>query len=173
MAQTKADGGPRGAKRIGRAEGGQTSATDGESGQAPAPCKSGPCGGKGRTCARCAYSHWVGPGCAAVMIGAWLGRLLCANHPDSRGELREVGPGGTFLTCDHTVEHMRSEFFEPMLVPREERADADPQDHAHADILESARARAQEIIAASAPTPIDAELLERIQSEFGVTMPSV
>jgi trimethylamine--corrinoid protein Co-methyltransferase len=32
--------------------------------------------------------------------------------------IREVGPGGQFLTCEHTLNHFRNEFWQPQLCDR-------------------------------------------------------
>jgi len=86
-------------------------------------------------------------------------------------EIASVGPGGNFVAQEHTLEHMRTEFLEPMLVSREERAAADsPRDHAHADILESARQRAARIVEAAPPSTVPASIDESIRSRFGITL---
>jgi trimethylamine--corrinoid protein Co-methyltransferase len=87
-------------------------------------------------------------------------------------EIAEAGPGGNFLALEHTVNHMRTEFLEPMLIPREERASADsPQDHRHADILDSARGRAKEIIASREVTPLGDDVAKAIEKRFGLAVP--
>jgi trimethylamine--corrinoid protein Co-methyltransferase len=87
-------------------------------------------------------------------------------------QIAEVGPGGNFLALEHTVKHMRTEFLEPMLVPREERASAgSPQERGHADILESARRRAKEIIANREFSAIPQELDERIRAKYRIAFP--
>jgi trimethylamine--corrinoid protein Co-methyltransferase len=83
-------------------------------------------------------------------------------------EIAEVGPGGTFLPLEHTVRHMRTEFLEPELLPREERAAAaSPGEHRHADILEIARRRAREIIEGGAAPALPGAVEARIRSEYG------
>ena len=84
-------------------------------------------------------------------------------------EIAEVGPGGNFLALEHTLEHMRTEFLEPMLVPREERASAEsPQGHAHADILESARRRAKDIIESATAVALPPGVNEQILSKYAI-----
>lgn len=81
-------------------------------------------------------------------------------------EIREVGPGGNFLTQEHTLRHLRTEYFEPMLAPRKERSLPESlQDHRHLDVLYRAREKAAEIIATrqvpAIPEEIDAQILEK------------
>jgi trimethylamine--corrinoid protein Co-methyltransferase len=76
--------------------------------------------------------------------------------------LLEKGPGGDFLGEEHTVEHMRSEFFAPRLANREKREAMEPNSDALArarEFVESVRARE--------PQPCLApKLSERILREF-------
>ena len=53
----------------------------------------------------------------------------------------EVGPGGNFMTEDHTLEYMFSEFFVPDLANREKRERMAP----HAAAWDRARARVDEV----------------------------
>jgi len=87
-------------------------------------------------------------------------------------EIAEVGPGGNFLSLEHTLAHMRTEFLEPVFVPREEHASAgSPRDHKHADILQSARRRAKEIIANREFSAIPQELDDRIREKYQIELP--
>ncbi len=57
----------------------------------------------------------------------------------------QVGPGGSYLTTDHTLDHLTSEFIEPMLADRSDRAHW--EDAGMEAIVEKARRRAMEILA--------------------------
>ena len=41
-----------------------------------------------------------------------------ATAPDTMSPLVQVGPGGNYLTHDHTLRHMRGEFFMPQVADR-------------------------------------------------------
>jgi trimethylamine--corrinoid protein Co-methyltransferase len=87
-------------------------------------------------------------------------------------EIAEVGPGGNFLALEHTVAHMRTEFLEPELLPREERASAgSPRDHRHVEILQSARQRAMEIIQAREASALPREADSRIREKYRIASP--
>lgn len=78
--------------------------------------------------------------------------------------IREVGPGGNFVTHPHTFRHMRTENFEPRVAERS----------SYAGWLEKgswtstgkANNLAKEILEAHQPIPIEKEKLERIAAEF-------
>jgi len=74
-------------------------------------------------------------------------------------EIRSVGPGGNFLSLEHTRQHLREEYLEPMLASRRERAAMAPApDDRHRDILDIARRRAKEIIDQAQPPKISPEM---------------
>ncbi len=87
-------------------------------------------------------------------------------------EIREVGPGGNFLSLEHTVRHLRHEYFEPMLASRQERSGmaATPDDR-HRDILQNARRRAEEIIEQAQPPRIPPEIDRDIRDRFEILCP--
>jgi len=79
-----------------------------------------------------------------------------------------VGPGGTFLDTDHTLEHLHTEYLEPMLAPRHERnAPETLQENTHLDVLYRARANAEQIIETvevdALPDDVDRTIRERYQ----------
>jgi len=84
-------------------------------------------------------------------------------------EIRTVGPGGNFLSLEHTIRHFRSEYFEPMLASRRERADMAPTpDDRHRDILDSARRRAKEIIDQPRRSYIAPEIDRYIRDRYAI-----
>jgi len=84
-------------------------------------------------------------------------------------EIREVGPGGNFLALEHTVRHLRDEYFEPMLASRRERADMAPApDDLHQEVLDGARRRAAEIIEQTRPVRIPPDVDRQIRSRFEI-----
>jgi trimethylamine--corrinoid protein Co-methyltransferase len=74
----------------------------------------------------------------------------------------ELGPGGDFIAEDHTVEHMRSEFFVPKLANRDKRERVQEQDTAEA----RARAFVDEIRKAEPVHQLEAGLRESILQKF-------
>lgn len=84
-------------------------------------------------------------------------------------EIRQVGPGGNFLALEHTIQHLRGEYLEPMLASRKQRAGMGPvPDDRHRDILGSARQRAREIIEQAQPPEIPAEIDREIRDRFEI-----
>jgi trimethylamine--corrinoid protein Co-methyltransferase len=84
-------------------------------------------------------------------------------------EIRSVGPGGNFLSREHTIEHLRDEYFEPMLASRKQRASMAPvPDDRHRDILHSARQRAREIIDQAQPPGIPTKIDRQIRNRFQI-----
>ncbi|MCL2162960.1 MAG: trimethylamine methyltransferase family protein [Oscillospiraceae bacterium] len=79
--------------------------------------------------------------------------------------INEVGPSGNFLAHDHTVEHVRSEFFFPKVSDRRNRAvwEEDGGLDAHA----RAHGIAAKILAGHRPTPpVDPKLRAEIRRAF-------
>ncbi len=84
-------------------------------------------------------------------------------------EIRTVGPGGSFLSLEHTIQHLRDEYLEPMLASRQQRAGMAPTpDDRHRDILQSARRRAKEIIDQARPPGIPPEIDHQIRNRFEI-----
>ena len=84
-------------------------------------------------------------------------------------EIREVGPGGNFLSLDHTVRHFRREYFEPMLASRRQREDMAPTpDDRHRDILQTARQRAKEIISQTQRSYVSPEIDRQIRNLYPI-----
>jgi trimethylamine--corrinoid protein Co-methyltransferase len=103
-------------------------------------------------------------------------KMLRGIHVDEEhlalDEIRTVGPGGNFLSLEHTVEHLRDEYLEPMLASRKQRAGMAPlPDDRHRDILDSARQRAREIIDRAQPPEIPPEIDRRIRNRFEILCP--
>jgi trimethylamine--corrinoid protein Co-methyltransferase len=76
--------------------------------------------------------------------------------------LIEKGPGKDFMTEEHTVRHMRDEFFVPELANRDKRSPAAEADSAMA----RAKARVEEIRKAPAASCLDQPVRERILEMF-------
>jgi trimethylamine--corrinoid protein Co-methyltransferase len=84
-------------------------------------------------------------------------------------EIRTVGPGGNFLSLEHTVRHFRQEYFEPMLASRRERAGMAPTpDNRHRDILDNARQQAKEIIDRAEQRRIPPEIDQQIRNRYEI-----
>lgn len=87
-------------------------------------------------------------------------------------EIKKAGPGGNFLSSRHTRKYMRTEFLEPMLVPRHERtAPETMQDHKHLDILLRARAKAKDIIESSQGNEIPPVVDRKLREKFNIMAP--
>src|SRR3972149_10859805 len=79
--------------------------------------------------------------------------------------IEEVGPGGDFLAQEHTVAHMRSEFFEPAVTDRQHREKwvaAGAQ-----NTWQRANKRVGEILEKHQPQGLPAEIDKKIRSRFG------
>jgi trimethylamine--corrinoid protein Co-methyltransferase len=84
-------------------------------------------------------------------------------------EIGSAGPGGSFLALQHTVEHLRDEYLEPMLATRAQRAGMAPTpDDRHRDVLDSARQRARQIIDQAHPPGISPETDQQIRDRFEI-----
>ena len=77
----------------------------------------------------------------------------------------EVGPGGHFLMADHTIRHMRSEFYYPSSVVDRQGWDMWQQDGGR-DAVERARQIAQDILAHHRPDPLDPSVEQWIRKRF-------
>ncbi len=76
-----------------------------------------------------------------------------------------VGPGGHFLMADHTLRHMRSEFYYPSTVVDRQSWDTWHQDGA-LDARERAREIARDILAHHRPEPLDPATESWIRERF-------
>jgi len=76
-----------------------------------------------------------------------------------------VGPGGHFLMADHTLRHMRSEFYYPSTVVDRQGWDQWHQDGA-LDARERAREIARDILANHRPEPLDPATESWIRARF-------
>jgi trimethylamine--corrinoid protein Co-methyltransferase len=78
-----------------------------------------------------------------------------------------VGPGGHFLLEDHTVEHLRSEYYFPSLVMNRQGRDQWVEEGSH-DARARARYIAQGILAEHKPTPLPEEVDSWIHERFPI-----
>ncbi len=76
--------------------------------------------------------------------------------------IEKVGPGGNFLAEEHTIKHMRSEFFFPQVADRSKREKW--LSEGGKDAREKAKQIAKHILATHKPLPIPREVEERIKS---------
>jgi trimethylamine--corrinoid protein Co-methyltransferase len=74
----------------------------------------------------------------------------------------EKGPGQDFMTEEHTVRHMRGEFFIPRLANREKRESMSPGD----DALARARRTVREMRLSPPPSRLPSQVRARILSSF-------
>jgi trimethylamine--corrinoid protein Co-methyltransferase len=74
----------------------------------------------------------------------------------------EKGPGKDFVAEEHTVRHMRNEFFEPQLANRKKRESSGP----HEDALSRARAFVNEIRTAKAESRLPTEVRDQVLQRF-------
>jgi trimethylamine--corrinoid protein Co-methyltransferase len=75
--------------------------------------------------------------------------------------IREVGPGGEYLTHDHTLEHFKSDYWSPQLGntlawDKWEKSGAK-------DIRAKARERVKKILATHQPKPLEPEVQKKLQ----------
>ncbi|MBE0465948.1 MAG: trimethylamine methyltransferase family protein, partial [Candidatus Desulforudis sp.] len=85
-------------------------------------------------------------------------------NPDTLAEevIRRVGPGGNFLTEEHTLRHFRGEFLFPPLGDRQLRRAWEEQ--GSKDAWARAREKARTILAEHRPTPVDARVVAAVQA---------
>ena len=74
----------------------------------------------------------------------------------------QKGPGGDFLTEEHTVRHMRGEFFAPRLANRDKRESLQPG----SDALSRAKAFVREVRERDHDSRLPQETREQMLSEF-------
>jgi trimethylamine--corrinoid protein Co-methyltransferase len=85
--------------------------------------------------------------------------------------INEVGPGGNFFSTRHTRKYLRSEYFEPMLMPRSARTSPETlQEQQPLQILHYAREKAREIIEGHETLAIPQEIDKRIRERYGILL---
>jgi len=77
----------------------------------------------------------------------------------------EIGPGGHYLTSEHTIRHMRSEFYYPSAVVDRQGWEMWQQDGG-LDAVERARGIARDILANHRPEPLDQAVESWIRRRF-------
>jgi len=83
--------------------------------------------------------------------------------------IRQVGPGGSYVESEHTLDYLNEEFFEPMLADRTDREDWERS--GMEGIADKARKRAHDILAArrerghsnQIPRQIDRQIRDRFE----------
>ena len=78
--------------------------------------------------------------------------------------IQAVGPGGHFLTEDHTMRYLRSEFFFPRISDREPRENWEAE--GASNTRQRARQRAQEPLDSHQPLPLPEDAVQRIHAEI-------
>jgi trimethylamine--corrinoid protein Co-methyltransferase len=78
--------------------------------------------------------------------------------------IQAVGPGGHFLTEDHTMRYLRSEFFFPRISDREPRENWEAE--GASNTRQRARQRAQELLDSHQPLPLPEDSVQRIHAEI-------
>ncbi|MEL7563787.1 MAG: trimethylamine methyltransferase family protein [Dehalobacterium sp.] len=77
--------------------------------------------------------------------------------------IKKVGPGGNYVSQEHTVQYMRSEFFMPQVADRFPRLRW--EENGSIDGREKARRIAKEILQKHKPVPIDPAVEETLKKE--------
>lgn len=96
----------------------------------------------------------------AAMITYALGGIPVTPAAIALDVTREVGPGGDFISTDHTREHMR-EYFQPVLFDRHMRDTWN--DLGMKNLVERAYAAARERIDTHQPPPVPPEVEQEIE----------
>lgn len=78
--------------------------------------------------------------------------------------IRRVGPGGNFLTEEHTLKHFKSEFFYPRISDRQNRKFWEKQ--GARDAAGRARERAAKLLAEHQPLPVAPEIAARVRALY-------
>lgn len=76
--------------------------------------------------------------------------------------VRQVGPGGDYLTTKHTRRHVRAAHWRPTILNRQARAAW--RDEGGLDLREKARRRALRLLATHEPAPLPPELAARVDA---------
>ncbi|HET90238.1 MAG TPA: trimethylamine methyltransferase, partial [Chloroflexi bacterium] len=76
-----------------------------------------------------------------------------------------VGPGGHYLMAEHTLRHMRSEFYYPSVVVDRQGREQWEQDGG-LDARQRARQLARDILAHHQPEPLDPTIVRQIRQQF-------
>lgn len=85
--------------------------------------------------------------------------------------IARVGPGGNFLADDHTYKFLRGERYEPGILYRGSREEW--EEGGSKTLVERAREKAQEILAAHEPTPLPEDLAEELDDYANQAMASL
>jgi trimethylamine--corrinoid protein Co-methyltransferase len=86
-------------------------------------------------------------------------------------EIKKVGPGGNFFSTSHTRRYLRSEYIEPVLIPRSTRTYPEvPQEHLHSQSLYYAREKAKELIEGREPLVIPHEIDKSIRERYEILL---
>lgn len=92
-------------------------------------------------------------------------RGIEVNKETLAGEvIARVGPGGNYLTDEHTLKYMRSEYFQPEISDRKKREDWEEQDAL--DGRQRALVRARKILSEYRPVSIDKEIDRKIRERY-------
>jgi trimethylamine--corrinoid protein Co-methyltransferase len=85
--------------------------------------------------------------------------------------INEVGPGGNFFSTRHTRKYLRSEYLEPMLMPRSTRTSPETlQEQQPLQILHYAREKAREIVEGHETLAIPQEIDKRIRKRHRILL---
>jgi len=85
--------------------------------------------------------------------------------------IKEVGPGGYFFSSRHTRKYLKTEYFEPMLMPRSARTSPETlQQHRPLEVLHYAREKATEIIEGHETPTIPQEIDKRIRERYDIML---
>jgi trimethylamine--corrinoid protein Co-methyltransferase len=85
--------------------------------------------------------------------------------------IKEVGPGGNYLSSRHTLKYYRSEYLEPMLLPRSARISAETlQDCEPLQMVNYARSKAKEMIEEHEMLAIPEEIDNRIRERYEILL---
>ncbi len=87
--------------------------------------------------------------------------------------IREAGPGGTYVTADHTLDHLAEEYVEPLLADRKDRAEWEQT--GREAIADKARTKARDILQAhqgnGRPHLIPRQADKEIRHRFHIASP--
>ncbi|MEW6425319.1 MAG: trimethylamine methyltransferase family protein, partial [Bacillota bacterium] len=78
--------------------------------------------------------------------------------------IRRVGPGGNFLTEEHTLKHFKGEFFYPRISDRQNRKIWEKQ--GAKDAADRARERAAKLLKKHQPLPVAPEIAARVRTLY-------
>jgi trimethylamine---corrinoid protein Co-methyltransferase len=96
------------------------------------------------------------------MVERFLGGIKVDEESLALDLIDQVGPGGAYLTTDHTRKHHRKELLTPDLITRTSRVSGDEEDMP--DLVEKARQKARQMLVEHSVPPLPEQVKEKLDA---------